>query len=130
MDYGKPACVLIAMLAMTACTEPQTSVGEETSPVPLSLRNWLDGTSQPEPTKAAATKPVPPVRDMIDGLAAKLENSPNDRPGWELLARSYAFVGDMPRARDAAERALALGADAKDLHGLLKPVRGQQSSEP
>ena len=56
---------------------------------------------------------------MIGGLEARLREQPEDLKGWRLLARSYAYVGDMPRAASAAERAIALGADADEMRAIV-----------
>jgi len=33
------------------------------------------------------------IRSMVDGLAARLENDPQDVDGWRMLARSYGVLG-------------------------------------
>ncbi|MDE1159298.1 MAG: c-type cytochrome biogenesis protein CcmI [Neorhizobium sp.] len=45
------------------------------------------------------------IRGMIDTLAAKLTDDPNNLEGWLRLVRSYAVLGDKPKA----EAALATG---------------------
>jgi cytochrome c-type biogenesis protein CcmH len=63
---------------------------------------------------AAAVMAAPPaerdksVRSMVDGLAAHLEQTPNDLEGWLRLARSYRMLGEFDKAIDAAKRAVAL----------------------
>jgi cytochrome c-type biogenesis protein CcmH len=46
--------------------------------------------------------------EMIDGLAARLREQPDDIPGWRMLGRSYMQVGDYPSAIDAFERVIEL----------------------
>ena len=41
------------------------------------------------------------IRSMVDGLAARLQNSPQDVEGWLRLARSYAVLGEQDKAIDA-----------------------------
>lgn len=47
------------------------------------------------------------VRDMVEGLAARLEENPNDPDGWLRLARSYSVLGRRADAAMAANRAVA-----------------------
>ena len=55
----------------------------------------------------------PPMSDkqivaMVDSLAQKMQQNPNDPRGWILLARSQASLGRFPEAVAAFERATAL----------------------
>ena len=61
------------------------------------------------------------IRGMVDGLAARLAEAPDDADGWNRLIRSYAVLGD----REAAQRALtdaraALAGQASSLAGLAQ----------
>lgn len=51
------------------------------------------------------------IRGMVGGLAAKLEQNPNDLPGWQRLARAYGVLGETDKAAQAASRAAALAPD-------------------
>ena len=44
--------------------------------------------SQPEPNANAAK-----VQDMVNGLAQRLQNNPDDGQGWKMLGRSYMVMG-------------------------------------
>ena len=46
------------------------------------------------------------IRDMVDGLAARLEQSPNDVDGWIKLIRSRKVLGDDAAAEQVLHRAL------------------------
>jgi cytochrome c-type biogenesis protein CcmH len=48
------------------------------------------------------------IRSMVERLAARLEDQPDDREGWLRLARAYEVLGDPDKARDALARAEAL----------------------
>jgi len=48
------------------------------------------------------------IRAMVEGLAKKLEENPDDLKGWLMLARSYEVLGQAEKARDARARAEAL----------------------
>ena len=45
------------------------------------------------------------IRSMVEGLAARLEQNPQDRAGWLRLANAWKVLGDNPRAADAYRRA-------------------------
>lgn len=45
---------------------------------------------------------------MVEQLAARLKDNPNDAEGWHLLARSYTAFGRFPEAADAYAKASAL----------------------
>jgi cytochrome c-type biogenesis protein CcmH len=51
------------------------------------------------------------VRGMVDRLAARLEQNPNDREGWIRLARAYDVLGEKDKA-DAARARAASAAPA------------------
>jgi cytochrome c-type biogenesis protein CcmH len=51
------------------------------------------------------------IRGMVDGLAQRLEDEPEDIDGWLRLARAYAVLGERAEAIDALERAEPLVAD-------------------
>ena len=48
------------------------------------------------------------IRDMVDGLAQRLEANPNDLDGWKRLGRSYLVLNEAERAKQAYGRAVAL----------------------
>ena len=86
----------------------------------------------PEPATAAAEPPRGPsaaqmaelqgrppeeqaemIRGMVKGLAARLEQQPDDVEGWRMLARSYGVLGESAKAAEAAQQvALLLPSDA------------------
>lgn len=60
-----------------------------------------------------ATDRTAMIRGMVDGLAARLENQPNDPAGWARLIRSYGVLGETDAARKALQSArAAIGPDA------------------
>jgi cytochrome c-type biogenesis protein CcmH len=48
------------------------------------------------------------IKAMVGALAARLEQNPDDLDGWMRLARSYRALGDLEKARGAAEKAVKL----------------------
>ncbi len=76
-------------------------------------------TPAPGPTEeqvAAASEMTPQARQaMIDGmvnrLAARLEENPDDLDGWRRLARAYAVLGEREKATAAYREVLARAPD-------------------
>lgn len=68
-----------------------------------------DGEAAPGPTREQmqAAGDMPPeeraamIRDMVAGLAARLEEQPDDIDGWRRLGRSYQVLGEPQKAADA-----------------------------
>lgn len=48
------------------------------------------------------------IRGMVDRLAERLRENPNDTEGWLRLARAREVLGDQPGAREALQKAVAL----------------------
>ena len=48
---------------------------------------------------------------MVDNLAARLEDEPDDLAGWRMLARSWEMLGNPAAAAQAYARAIALEPD-------------------
>ena len=48
------------------------------------------------------------IRGMVEGLAGKLEESPDDLEGWLRLARAYGVIEERDKAREAHARAARL----------------------
>ncbi len=73
------------------------------------------------------------IRSMVDRLAARLEEEPDDLEGWLRLARSYQVLGETDEARAALARAEALAAELpadSPLRGAVKEaLRNLPSSD-
>jgi cytochrome c-type biogenesis protein CcmH len=48
------------------------------------------------------------IRGMVDRLAARLEQNPDDKEGWVRLAHAYDVLGEADKAQSARIRAAAL----------------------
>lgn len=57
---------------------------------------------------------APDVQAMVDGLAARLQENPDDLEGWLMLIRAYDVLGDKARADAARTRASEVFADDPD----------------
>lgn len=51
------------------------------------------------------------IRSMVDRLASRLEENPNDLDGWIRLANAYKVLGEQPKALSAFEQAATLLSD-------------------
>ena len=106
--------LVLPILGLSACTpesgSPDRGATADDDELAI-VREWAadDGAASSSLTAEPAT--VPPVEDMIAGLEARLAANPDDVEGWSLLAQSYAYIGRMSDARDAVDRAVALGAE-------------------
>jgi cytochrome c-type biogenesis protein CcmH len=76
-----------------------------------------EGTA-PEPAAMAAdmseAEREAMIRSMVDGLAAKLEENPDDVDGWLRLGRSQLVLGEPDKAIEAYRRARELAPDNPD----------------
>lgn len=85
--------------------------------------------SLPEGGAAAAGVPLgenEQIRGMVEGLAARLENEPDDLQGWLMLGRSRMVLEEPELARQAYERAKALAPENPEVmlgyaSSLLQP---------
>jgi cytochrome c-type biogenesis protein CcmH len=67
-----------------------------------------------KPTITPAEQPELPsqqdIRAMVNGLAARLKDNPDDLNGWRMLARSWRVLGETAKADEADARVRALEA--------------------
>ncbi len=112
--------VALGLTAVAACSPAQqapdvATLGDSGLDA---VRNWASPAATALPSTSAATE-VAPVSQMIGGLERRLEQEPDDRQGWTLLAQSYAFVDRMEAANVAIDRAVALGASRTELEARV-----------
>jgi cytochrome c-type biogenesis protein CcmH len=72
------------------------------------------------------------IRGMVEGLAARLKEEPQDRGGWLRLANAWKVLGETVNATDAYARADALAPlDARLLSDWAEAhVRGLPPGQP
>ncbi|EIC19904.1 c-type cytochrome biogenesis protein CcmI [Thiorhodovibrio frisius] len=58
---------------------------------------------------------MPPLDELANRLAARMEQNPGDIEGWVMLGRTYFALGNAPGALHALERAYALAPDDLDV---------------
>ncbi|MGB0723645.1 MAG: c-type cytochrome biogenesis protein CcmI [Gammaproteobacteria bacterium] len=73
-------------------------------------------------------QPMPPVEKLVEQLAAKLEQSPENPEGWMLLGRTYGVMERWSDAADAYGRAHALVGDDPDLLVTLAEAVGNMQN--
>lgn len=86
-----------------------------------------DGESKMTRSKSSTSsgRPVGSVASMVEGLAARLAENPNNGASWLLLAKSYKHLGQIPDAIAAYSNAAALGntdTDLATLSGIQAPI--------
>lgn len=74
------------------------------------------------PSATPGGRKVGSVSSMVDGLAARLEENPDDGKGWLLLAKSYQHMGRSDDAAAAYARAAALGVTDPSFETAANPV--------
>jgi len=55
------------------------------------------------------------IRNMVEGLAQRLEREPDNIEGWQRLGHAYGMLGELEKSRDAWANAVALAPDRVDL---------------
>jgi cytochrome c-type biogenesis protein CcmH len=91
-------------------------------------------TAAKPPPEMAAIMSMPPeqrieaIRSMVAGLAARLQQQPDDLEGWKRLGRSYGVLGEAKLAADAYGHAAALSP--KDVGLLVDQAQAVQGIEP
>ncbi len=69
------------------------------------------------------------IRGMVERLAARLEEEPDDLNGWLRLGRSYGVLGEAQKSREAYEKAVALAPeDATVLRAYAEALSGMAGS--
>lgn len=77
------------------------------------------GASDTAPPPGASQEEMAMIRSMVDGLAARLAESPDDLEGWRRLARSYAVLGETEAAAAAFREVLARAPDDPDATAFI-----------
>ncbi|KAJ01735.1 c-type cytochrome biogenesis protein CcmI [Sulfitobacter mediterraneus] len=54
------------------------------------------------------------IQSMVQGLADRLKEEPNDLDGWLQLGRAYSVLGNVEGAKDAYQKAATLSADLEE----------------
>ncbi len=65
--------------------------------------------------QASGKDAPPPMEELVNRLAAKLEEQPDNPEGWTMLGRSYMALKRYPEAIQAYERAMQLDGENVDM---------------
>jgi cytochrome c-type biogenesis protein CcmH len=91
---------------------------EQNLSLPEGVSNGATGdTSGPSQEQMEAAQDMSPeqrremIAGMVDGLAKRLEEQPDDLEGWLMLGRSYRVLEEPAKARDALAKAAELAPD-------------------
>jgi cytochrome c-type biogenesis protein CcmH len=84
-------------------TAPQNEAAGGGAPAPGPTREQVAGAADMTPEQRQGM-----IRGMVDNLATKLRENPNDADGWLRLGRAYKVLGE----QDKSVEALASGAKA------------------
>ncbi|WP_420332593.1 c-type cytochrome biogenesis protein CcmI [Roseibium sp.] len=60
------------------------------------------------------------IEGMVAGLAAKLEDNPDNPDGWVMLVRSYSHLGETAKAADAMAKASAHYSNNPDILARIR----------
>lgn len=81
-------------------------------------------------TAAAAGQEDQMIRNMVDGLASRLEKQPRDLEGWSRLIRSRKVLGEVDKAKTALSKAREIFADAPDALATIGATARELGLEP
>jgi cytochrome c-type biogenesis protein CcmH len=97
-------------------------IGAEIGKAPISLARFAPMMNAPGPTQEdvenaqdlTADERQAFILSMVERLAARLEDEPNDLDGWMRLGNAYSVLGDNVQAIAALERAETLLSDVPE----------------
>jgi cytochrome c-type biogenesis protein CcmH len=76
---------------------------------------------------------TPDIGAMVERLAARLKDDPDDLEGWMMLARSYTVLGEAEKASEAMGNAARLAPDNPDVLAVqaraVRDANGGQDNE-
>ena len=71
----------------------------------------------------------PDIRAMVDGLAARLAEQPDDIDGWMMLIRAYVVLGETENALNSLNTARAFFAGDDAAQSMLSEQAQASSLE-
>ena len=114
-DKAAAAVALRALLAEAPAEAPwRKVVAARLAEIAPDVQQGGPKTAGPTAQDVAAAQAMSPeqrqamIRGMVDRLAARLEQNPDDKEGWVRLAHAYDVLGEADKAQSARIRAAAL----------------------
>ena len=100
---------------------------------PFPLKTLVNLAAELQLDAAESGVEIPDVGAMVERLAARLQDDPDDLDGWLMLARSYSVMGEPEKVREAVDNAVRLAPDNPDVLILqaraIRDVNGGQDNE-
>jgi cytochrome c-type biogenesis protein CcmH len=94
-----------------------------------SLTDYTRSIGAEEPAHTSADgKRLPDVDTMIERLAARLETTPEDIEGWQMLGRSYFHTARYEQAATAFARAIELDPSSAELKRSYEEAKAKASN--
>ncbi len=118
------AAVLVALVVPLAAIGVYLSLGEPDGLDPAKI-------AQPSASEFSPEQ----IAGLVNGLVDRIEKEGGDTTAWQMLARSYAMLGDLPGAAKAWARISAKVPDDADVLAdwadlLVANAKGDFSGEP
>jgi cytochrome c-type biogenesis protein CcmH len=134
-SLGLAAAVFLTIAGIGAATsylsDPTRAIaseGDSDDALLSRLDNYARSIESKEPTaKTPDGKLLPDVNTMISRLAARLETSPADVQGWQMLGWSYFNLGQYEQAAQAYAKAVALNPNSADLKTAYEQAKSKAS---
>jgi cytochrome c-type biogenesis protein CcmH len=116
---GGVLAMLGAAFGLYAWRGAPSAIGSGTGGAPPAAPHAVAGAGQPGTMEAATSR-----------LAARLARDGGTAADWQLLAKSYEFMGRADEAREAAAKAAALGAAAAPAAEVIPAAAATSTSSP
>jgi len=101
--------IVTAASAVMCAAILATYLGRDQAPAPATIGMPPPGvTTGDRQSTPAGRSAAPPLNQLVDKLAARMRDAPNDGQGWALLARTYAQLERYPEALEAFAHAARL----------------------
>ncbi|MEE9316906.1 MAG: c-type cytochrome biogenesis protein CcmI [Rhodospirillales bacterium] len=92
---------------------PSPAAGAPAAGAPPSLPRGPSAADVQSASQMSAADRNQMIRTMVQRLADRLKENPDDRAGWQRLARAYNVLGETEKAEDAKARADALAGKGR-----------------
>ena len=114
---------LSAVVGYQALGGGSHAIAQETMPVQTT-------STSPHNGMAEMSAELPPMDQLTERLALRLQNNPVDAPGWLLLARSYHHLGRQADAQAAYAQAQSHGGEDAELAKMIATPAADSTAVP
>ena len=109
----KPSAEALALALTRGLKTGPASASSPTAGSPPSQPRGPSSADVEAASEMSAAEQNRMIRTMVQRLADRLAENPDDRAGWQRLARAYEVLGETEKARDAKARADALAGKGR-----------------